>query len=189
VLRLLLSETVPILITTVVGVALLGLLNLLLTLAVIRRLRGYETRLAAQSRGDSGPDLLPVGTTLPAFSGRTAAGEEVTPAQTELALIAVLSTTCDVCHEQVPELARYLSERGVARDTALVVVVGDVDDPVGQQLADRVDAVATVVREPYDGPVTTALGARIFPAFYLVGDGVVRSHAIAVSELAEPVRA
>ncbi len=115
-------------------------------------------------------------TVLPAFSGRT--------------LLAFLSTTCDACHVQAPDLARYLAEHGVARDAALVVVVGDVDDPAGRQLADIVDPVATVVREPVDGPVSGPLGLRMFPSFYLIDDGgVVRSRAVVVSELAEPVRA
>lgn len=166
----------PILITAVVFVALLGVLNLMLTMAVVRQLRAHTTRLDELSRGNPELELLPVGTPLPTFSGRT--------------LVAFLSTTCDACHVQVPELVRYLAEHGVARDAALVVVVGDVDDPVGRQLADSVAPVATVVREPSDGPVSGTLGVRMFPTFYLLDDdSVVRSRAIAVSELAEPVRA
>jgi hypothetical protein len=170
----------PILIATVVSVALLGLLNLMLTLAVIRRLRVHTTQLAALTRGSPDLALLPAGTPLPALPGPDPAG---------LRLIAFLSTTCDVCHEQVPDLTRFLAAHGIARSAALVVVVGAVDDPAGQRLANPVDAVATVVREPSDGPVTSAFGVHLFPTFYLVDDGVVRSGAVAVSQLAEPVRA
>jgi len=163
-----------VLVVSVVLVGVLGLLNLLLMTAVIRRLRTHTTQLAVLTRGNPDLELLQPGTRLPAFTAPVARPE----------VIAFLSTSCDLCLIQAPELARYLREHGVARDTALVVIAGD--GPAGQELTDRLDAVATVVREPADGPVTSAFGVRLFPTFYAVGDGRVRSGAISVDQLPVP---
>jgi hypothetical protein len=182
-------KPVPILIAAVVLVTLLGLLNLLLMLAVIRRLREHTTQLAGLAAGgDPQSNLLADGAPLPAFSGRTTGGAVVANTPTAPRLIAFLSTTCDACHEQVPELARYLSDSGMARDDALVVVVGATDSS-GPLLAEELDPLATIVREPSGGPIGGAFGVRVFPTFYLVDGGVVRSAAIAVRHLAEPVAA
>ncbi|MBF9128221.1 hypothetical protein I0C86_04315 [Plantactinospora sp. S1510] len=166
----------PILVAAVVLVGLLSLLNLLLSLAIIRRLRGLE---AGGGHGDPTTELLAEGTPLPAFPGRPDGVE----------LIALLSTTCSACRDQLPALAGLLDGGAIGREAALVVVVGDVDDPAGAEYADALDAVATVRREPFGGPVSGAFGARIFPVFYRIDGGVVRTAAIAVDAIAEPARA
>jgi len=174
---------VPILVAAVVLVTALGLLNLLLLLAMLRRLRAYETRLPAAIGGDPQASLLPLGTPLPVFAGATGSGP------TGLAVVAFLSTGCDACQTQVPKLRRYLTDHELDRDAALVVVAGEEDDPVGRQYADQLGGSATVVREPQDGPIGRAFGARVYPTFYLVNGGVVRAAGIAVEQLAEPVPA
>ncbi|GAA0927801.1 TlpA family protein disulfide reductase [Virgisporangium aurantiacum] len=179
----------PYLIAAVVFTTVLGLLNLLLTLAVLRRLREQATQPAA---GNPDSELLPVGAPLPAFTGHTAGGGVVDGATAKPEVLAFLSTTCGACLEQVSALIRYVTDRGIARDAALVVVVGPADDPVGTELTADIDPVATVLREPLDGPVCRAFNQRLFPTFYLVADGVVRARSIDVDGLrthAEPTRA
>ncbi len=177
----------PILVALVVLVTALGLLNLLLLLAMLRRMRSYETRLSEMTGRDPAADLLPVGTPLPTFPWTTATGEAGSP--TGLELVAFLSAGCDACEKQLPRLERFLIDRDVDRNAALVVVASDDDDPVGRRYVDRLGPLVTVVQELPDGPIGRAFGTRMYPTFYLVSGGAVRSAGIAIEQLAEPVPA
>ena len=174
----------PILVAAVALVALLGLVNLLLLTAVVRRLAQHTTQLAGLRPGGAGPgdpglQLLPDGTPVPAFTGGGAG----------LALIAFLSTGCDACQEQLPKLLSYLAAHGIEREAALVVVVGAATDPAAGRLTAALEPAARVLREPLDGPVAGAFGVRMYPTFYLVTDGGLRSGTIAVDWLPEPAAA
>jgi hypothetical protein len=178
----------PFLIAAVVVVGLLCAVDLLLTLAVIRRLREHTTQLA-QLRAQA-PDmgLLATGTPLPSFTATSVDGATVGGGAAGTRIVVLLSTTCPACATELPNVRNYLRTNEIARDAAVVVVAGPDNADADRFVADLTQ-VATVVREPFDGPVTTALSARAFPSYYLVSDGVVRSSAIAVGELVEPVPA
>ncbi|MFG6192297.1 TlpA family protein disulfide reductase [Nonomuraea sp. JJY05] len=158
----------PYLVAAVVVVGLLCLVDLVLTLAVIRRLRVHTLRLAELT--PTGAPMVQPGTTLGDFSATALSGETVSRAFfSGPSVVAVFSTECASCHERLPEFASYLADTRPER--VLAVVAGD---PDGARLFTGELTSATVVVEPMGGPVSRALQVSRFPSFYLVdGDAVV----------------
>lgn len=146
------------LIAAVVLIGALAVLDLLLTLAVLRRLRAQAVR---QDAGD--PDL----------SLRDLVGRPLpdTPAAGTPALVALLSGSCPSCSVQAPAFSRYAEREPGGPDAVLAVVSGD-GEPA-RRLAALVAGSATVVTEPEQGPMTSALGVEVFPTFLRV-DGAGR---------------
>ncbi|MEV5413992.1 redoxin family protein [Thermopolyspora sp. NPDC052614] len=169
-----------------VVVGAIGVLNLVLTLGVIRRLR---------ARHDPPPNpptqpsrLSPVratGAPVGAFTTWTSQGEPVSTRffADGITLVGAFTEGCPACQEQLPaflELARSFSG---GRQRALVLLVGD-----PEALADKhrlLAPIATVVHEPeHAGRLGTALGIRAYPAFAIIdGDGVVRASGAEIEEL------
>ncbi|MBE1591596.1 TlpA family protein disulfide reductase [Nonomuraea angiospora] len=158
----------PYLVAAVVVVGLLCLVDLVLTLAVIRRLRVHTLRLAELA--PAGAPMVQPGTTLGEFSATALSGETVSRAFfSGPSVVAVFSTECASCHERLPEFASYLADTRPQR--VLAVVAGDPD--AARSFTGELTS-ATVVVEPMGGPVGRALRVSRFPSFYLVdGDGVV----------------
>src|SRR5262245_16423284 len=112
----------PVLVSAVVLVGVLCALDLVLTLAVIRRLRDHTVRLSQVGGGI--PELAAPGTRLGTFTATSLEGGTVsTDFFTGPTVVGVLSTTCPGCQERLPEFARYLAEH--AGRPALVVVQGE----------------------------------------------------------------
>ncbi|SDI27973.1 TlpA disulfide reductase family protein [Nonomuraea jiangxiensis] len=175
------------LVAAVVFVGVLCALDLVLTLAVIRRLRVHTLKLDAISVPT--PDLLPDGTAVPDFTATGLDGEVMTGQELRPGVLAFFSTTCRACKEQLPEFLRYLRETDQRPDRVLAVVVG-ADSPDGLELLDSLRGTATVVREELDGPVGAAFSARIFPTFYLVDEnGIIQAGTVAAAGLAAPAMA
>src|SRR3954468_18824844 len=139
----------PFLIALVVLLTALGVLNLLLTVALVRRLREHTKLLDALYElvgvepGIS-PDRTGIvpGETVGDFRTTTVDGEPV--GRDDLApatVVAFLAATCDSCHEQLPDLLTYARERG--RQRVLAVVDGAGGDPT--ELVERLNAAARVV--------------------------------------------
>jgi hypothetical protein len=171
----------------VVLVGALGLLNLLLTITVIRRLRQHPAVLGG-GRSSVERGLLPVGATITGFSSRTVDGDRITGTSFESpTLVTLFSTDCGACTDEIPLLVAWLDRHRYARNQALAVVTGDpgLAKPFVQALRDRV----ALVVEPIHGPVSTAFATTAFPACYLVdGTGTVLAAATTLDELAgEPV--
>jgi hypothetical protein len=165
----------------------LGLLNLLLTIAVIRRLRQNPALLGGAGRSAENR-TLPVGATVTGFSTSTVDGDRITGTSfTAPTLVAFFSTDCGACTDEIPRLVAWLDRHGYPRTQALAVVTGDPDlaRPFLDALRDRV----TLVVEPVHGPLSTAFRTSAFPACYLVdGAGRVIAAASTLDELAaEPV--
>ncbi|MGW6501124.1 TlpA family protein disulfide reductase [Nonomuraea angiospora] len=158
----------PYLVAAVVVVGLLCLVDLVLTLAVIRRLRVHTLRLAELA--PAGAPMVQPGTTIGEFSATALGGETVSRAFfSGPSVVAVFSTECASCHERLPEFASYLADTRPER--VLAVVAGD---PDAARLFTGELTSATVVVEPMGGPVSRALRVSRFPSFYLVdGDAVV----------------
>ncbi|MFF0865598.1 TlpA family protein disulfide reductase [Nonomuraea sp. NPDC003560] len=158
----------PYLVAAVVIVGLLCLVNLVLTLAVIRRLRAHTLRLS--ELGPTRPPTVQPGTTIGEFSATTADGGTVSRAFfSGISVVAVFSTECASCHELLPEFTSYLADTRPER--VLAVVTGDPDEA---RRFTRELTSATVVVEPMGGPVSRALQVSQFPSFFLVdGDAVV----------------
>lgn len=157
----------------VILVGVLCLLNLVLTLGVIRRLREHSEQLSAA--GGAGPKpILSAGEPIGEFEATTADGAVVsrsTLLDGESHLVGFFSVNCQFCKEQLPRFVEYA--RGVAggRQRVLAVVVDDGDT---SELVSALDPVARLVLEPHDGPLATAFGVTGSPAFCRVAeDGTV----------------
>lgn len=182
----------PFLVAAVVFVGVLCAVDLVLTLAVIRRLRLHTLQLAELP--PPGPQLLPVGTRIPDFLATTPDYETVTGADFRPGVIAFFSTTCAACKEQLPRFLQYLETFGHERGQVLAVVTGAAvtgkESPENHGYAEELRGVARVVREELDGSVGKAFSANVFPAFYLVDDeGVIRVSTVSVDGLAAHVPA
>lgn len=152
---------VPVLLAVVVLVGVVAVLDLVLTVGVIRRLREH-TELLSSVRGLGGPPIAEIGQEIGEFTTVTVAGIPID--RNGLAgetLVGFFTPQCAPCKERLPgfvELARSVSG-GPAR--VLATVVGD-----GAEVADMVAAlrpVAQVVTEPRGGPVSTAFNVGAFP--------------------------
>jgi hypothetical protein len=164
-----------------VAIGLVGalcVLDLLLTLAVIRRLKEVGTRISALERSSParGPSLLPAGASVPTFSALTATGEPLS--EETLAggrsLVAFLHGGCRPCQDLVPELRAYLSGPDGGDRRVVAVVVGEPDDP-GDGLAGELRGLATIVRGTDAPSVASAFAVTGFPTLYAVAEGRVQA--------------
>jgi thiol-disulfide isomerase/thioredoxin len=173
---------------TVVGVV--CLVNLMLTLAMIRRVRQHGEKLAVgpMFRGES--MTLQAGSRVPGFSVTAASGERRTLADLtgSRSLVGFFAPGCPPCHGQLPEfsdLARTI-HGGPTQVLAVITGEGEVAADFAADLAD----VATVVTELPNGPAATAFSARGRPCFYLVGaDGRIEASGRTVRRLTSAVPA
>lgn len=160
----------------------LTVLNLVLTLGVVRRLREHTALLSAAP--SSAPLMLAAGEQADEFVASTVDGEPV--ARDLLAghtVVAFLSTSCTPCRERLPELIETARAAAGGRRQVLAVINGS-DERTAQEYAERLAPVARVVVEPPRGPVTTAFGVRAFPSFAIVDDrGVIAVSNVDLREL------
>jgi hypothetical protein len=178
---------VPIVIAAVAVVGALCLLDLLLTFAVIRRLREHTAMLADQQRQSlAGPPVIGLspGEAPGAFSAVTRDGPRVDH-NTGLRVVAFLSTACSICPERVPPLLEYLAAHQVDRASTLAVVVGPDSQPA--PYLDGLAEFAQVCLEAEDGDVATAFKVAGYPAFCVLGaDGTVLASGYDPASLPEP---
>jgi hypothetical protein len=175
-----------ILTAAVVVVGVLCLLDLLLTLGVVRRLREHSELLSSGVR-QGGRSLsitdLAIGETAAAFDVATAGGPRVSgPAG--LRVVAFFSPGCSVCPERVPAFVEYLASNTVARESVLAVIEGtDGEAPYQRTLAE----VAQVCTGTDGDVVNEAFKAQGYPAFCLLDtDGALLASGVAPSILTEP---
>lgn len=155
----------------------LTVVNLVLLLGVVRRLREHDDQLAKLAVGGAAPGgipelIAPVGSRVGSFAVRSVDGLPVGNGSLPAgSLVGFFSPGCDTCHERVPDFVRAgaeLSER------ALAVVVEDGRDPAS--LVADLGAVATVVLEKPGGALMEAFAVQGFPVFAIVGaDGAIRA--------------
>ncbi|GGP15646.1 hypothetical protein LDL08_37140 [Nonomuraea glycinis] len=145
----------PFMIAAVVLVGVLCLVNLLLTFAVLRRLREHTTeleRLAGEPRTLPFDPSFLVGRTLPATATRAVPSPR---------LVGFFDADCGSCHEHAPKFAAEARP-----GTSLAFVTG-----TGRQLQNLVDVVgeasAVVVAEEA-AAVAADLGIQTFPMFLRV---------------------
>jgi hypothetical protein len=160
-----------ILAAAVVVVGVLCLVDLLLTVGVIRRLR-VHTELLSRVRGEQGGDIaitsLGAGAIPGSFTGQGSAGEPVTgPAGWRMA--AFFSSTCSACPEKVPGFVDYVRARHLERGSVLAVVAtADAAEPV--PYLDSLAAVAHVCQVPHGSEPEKAFKVAGFPAFFLLDE-------------------
>jgi Redoxin len=155
----------------VIIVGALCLLDLLLTLGVIRRLRDQAAMFDRIRSGEQPLLGLAAGKTPAPFKATSAEGAAVRgPAG--LSLVAFFAASCPACPKRVPAFAEYLRTHRIGRDEALAVVTGQTAESVAY-LGDLA-AVANVCIQPHDGSVGQAFGVQRFPAFFLLdADGTI----------------
>jgi len=155
------------LITAVVLLTGLGIVNLLLLLAVIRRLREHAERLDASSTAPA--ELLAPGAAVPPVTAITTDGRPLTDADLRGTLVGFFSPTCRHCRTQRP----LFIERADAEPAIAVVVDDGTADVAGD--VDALTPVARVVVCGPDDPLPRAFSVHAYPALFLVGDdGAIR---------------
>ncbi|MEU5266143.1 TlpA disulfide reductase family protein [Amycolatopsis sp. NPDC021455] len=161
----------PFVVAALVLLGLLCLLNLLLTVGILRRMR---------ARTASGtPFALRPGSAVGEFAVTTTDGEPLTLASLN-GTVAFFSADCAACHETLPDFLAYARAQG--RGNVFAVFGGDEPDTV-RALAE----VAHVVTADLDGgPVAAAFRNTWTPALYVVADGRVAATAGRVHELPVP---
>lgn len=164
----------------VAAVVLLGVLcivNLLLTLGILHRLRTQPTWTA-----DPVFALRP-GSTVGEFSATTTTGEPVS-SDGLTGLVGFFSAGCAVCHEVLPHFTERAAQ--LPRGSVLAVVRGNDEETVR-----ALTPVARVVVADLDGgPVARAFQNTRTPALYLLDDDHrVIAAGIRMAELADAVGA
>lgn len=159
-----------VLISACAFVGVLCLVDLLLTLGVIRRLREHTAIFARIPQlqpdlAESGVTTLADGEAPQGFRATTSDGMEVT-GPGGLRVVAFFSTTCPMCRERAPAFIDYLRARVVGRDDVLVVVAGEADEPPSYLSA--LAELAHVCMEAHGGPVGRAFAVQGYPGFFLL---------------------
>ncbi|MER6308679.1 hypothetical protein [Streptomyces sp. NPDC001657] len=165
----------PYLVAAVVLIGALCLLDLLLTVGLVRRLRAQQApRPSADGFAHAG--MLPPGGIVGAFDTRTVDGRPLHRRDLGTGTVVVfLSPGCPPCHQLVPRVAAALGA-APANEAVAVVAGGMEGDPDTEQLLKELGPVARVVLEPGTGPMTEAFAARAFPVMCrvrAVGDELV----------------
>jgi hypothetical protein len=160
------SVPMPLVVSGFILVGALCLLNLLLTLGVLRRLREHSARLAEvpDFSMEDGPAYSAkfTGRPLPDFSARAIDGTQISPQSLmgSPGMIAVLRVGCGPCHEQLPGFVGWAGDTDA---TATALVTGpssDATDMIGR-LAD----VSVVVAGREADALAETLGVNVFPTF------------------------
>ncbi|MFV2195698.1 TlpA disulfide reductase family protein [Nocardiopsis sp. LOL_012] len=144
----------------------LCLLNILLTVGVIRRLKEH-TETIEQLRSAvpvlPGQIMLPAGEEVADFSAETTDGTTVSRDALEgETLVGVFSPGCSACAEQLPLFTDLAGSYPGGRDRVLAVVVGGAEE-AADEIA-RLTPVARVVQEEHGGTTAPAFGVNGFPA-------------------------
>lgn len=160
------------LVAAVILIGLITLLNLVLCIGLVRRLREQGQQDHSSHRHgtpDPGPIQLPVGQPVPAFEARTVDGAPIGSA--DLAgrtMVGFFSPGCGACEEQLPLFVAAARKSG---RPPLAVVAGA--NGTSAPYVEKLRGSAQVVQELDRGPIQQAFGVRGFPAFVLVEDGVL----------------
>jgi hypothetical protein len=152
----------------VLVVGALALLDLFLSLAIIRRLRTMESGQAWRPEAD---DLTPLGTVLGPLTISTVDGASVTDAELRggPTFVALLRVGCGPCGEFVDQVA---SGAVTVPARSLIVVVRDGGDE--GTYADRLDGWGRVAVTDIDSAQLGAFGeVGAFPTFLRFENGVV----------------
>ncbi|WP_327587455.1 hypothetical protein OHA25_10955 [Nonomuraea sp. NBC_00507] len=161
----------PYIVTLVILLGVLCLLNLALTVGVIRRLRKHSEALAARSDDGNGRQaILREGAVAPPYDTIATDGAAVSrDLITEPVLVGVFSPGCDACHKAMPDFLAS-AERFPGGPQQVLAVIVDEKGESGP-LRTELEPVARVVVEDMGGPVTSALQVQAFPVFAIVGGG------------------
>lgn len=143
-------------------------LDLLLTLAVLRRLRNRSSAAPALTE-DGG---IPVGATVAPFSSRCIEGMPLTERDlTDGAVVSFFTPGCKPCRDKLPRFVEQVGALQGRRQAIAVVVAGSHEQRYAdeaQAMAEQLSSVVRVIRETPEGPCASAFGVRAFPAQFAV---------------------
>lgn len=160
----------------------LTVLNLLMSFAIIRRLRDLESRGGGHAHhdGDLADDLPAAGTRIGAFSVPTVDGDQLDEQALagEPVLVAFLSATCGPCKDLLPALAA----RPDPDRARTILFVSDDGDEAAKEFAESLRVHGRVALADSQGPVGTAFGGvEMFPIVLTVEQGVITAADIRLS--------
>lgn len=158
----------------VVGVT--AALNLVFTLAVVRRLREHEEKLSRASFAEAPdvPDALATGERPDAFEATTVDGARVTERSLAGGIVGAFSPGCGPCEEAMPKFIEAVRHR--PKDEVLAVVA---DTDGAAAIVEQLRPVARVVLEPPAGALQAAFRIPGFPTLYTFdADGAVATSSI-----------
>jgi hypothetical protein len=145
---------------------LLCLVNLLLMLGIVRRLRDHESRIQEMSM-QRGPDWHPidpipsVGESIEEFTAETVDGAAIDHRSVFGATAVFLDANCDSCHDRIPEIAQWA--KGGERARIFAFVNGQ--DEEKAEIIAALNPVTQVVSDTFQLHVTKSFRVRKFPAY------------------------
>jgi len=174
----------PYLLAAVVLVGAVGMLNLILMLGVLRRLREHGELLARPGSGGSGADsgLLAAGETIGEFRTRTVDGGAISHDDlTRDMVVAFFSPHCQPCKDLLPTFVEYAGHAG-GRGRIVAVVSGDRSETA--DMATALVPVARVLTDDDARPLVGAFSTTGYPAIYVMGEnGIVAGSGHSMSVL------
>ncbi|MFD6099498.1 TlpA family protein disulfide reductase [Nocardiopsis flavescens] len=177
-----------ILTAAVVVLTALALFNLVLTMALVRRLRRVE------STGHRGslpafPDLerLPAGRAVPEFTATSATGAEVSSRERvgDRAVYAFFDTDCGICKKQLRPLVEFAADAGLAPEQVIAFIGHENPDADVDAYTSVLENRATIVMQSLDDEVGRAFSPGGVPAVVLAdADGIIVRSGVEVEDLA-----
>ena len=165
--------------TAVIVLAVLVLLDLLLSVAIVRRLRDHEAQLA-----DALPSTEPglrTGTPMPDFTSADGSLTRTDVLGTPV-LLGFFSTGCRFCPAQAEQLAHRVAEL-TARSIRVVNVLTVTDETVADDLTPVLEKSGTVVTEHGPGGLMATFSISGTPSFLLFdGEGTLLGKGHSVDE-------
>ncbi|MGC4895992.1 TlpA disulfide reductase family protein [Micromonospora sp. DT31] len=175
----------------VAGLILVGtitVLNLLLTFAVIRRLRANAAATASGSGSDFTGAVPAAGERPDTFVARDLDGAVLDDEANPATLVGFFSTGCEACVEQLPTFVRHAADSPGGRARTVAVVQGD--ETQADSFLRELTPVARVVLESGSSPVSTAFRIGAFPSWVLLDtDGAVRDSGVGLDRLPRTIAA
>lgn len=174
------------LVSAVVVLAVVVVLNLVLTLALIGRLRTLTA--AASAPRASHLDGPAIGSPVPRIEIAAVGGTVVDTAEAsaEELLVAFVAAGCTPCHEQLPALRSLVASRAGQGGRAVVVVLAPDGD--AEEFVTAFDGVAPVAVEGDEATIARAFEVTGYPAYIECSGGTVRSVHPTVADLRDLAR-
>ncbi|GLW22399.1 TlpA family protein disulfide reductase [Microbispora triticiradicis] len=163
------------LVAGLVAVGAVAIIDLLLTVAVIRRLREHSDLLRqTMNSGFSASVVAPVGTEIGAFTATTTTGATIGDGDVASGtVVAFLSAGCEPCRTRLPQFVAYAKNADLR--AVAVMMDGDRDDPRFQEMLSALESVGEVIVEEFGKPVWQAFRVQGTPAFVATGNGRIVS--------------
>ncbi|GGK82974.1 hypothetical protein Sme01_16980 [Sphaerisporangium melleum] len=142
-------------------VGLLSMLNFILLIGVIRRLRHGTNSTGLQTRSLPEIKSLPAGTPISDFQSITV--DQAPLSRNDLQdgmTVGFFMVDCGTCHEKLPYFISA-AQRGETKEQVIAVVVGDAI--AAEEMVTQLTSVGRVIVEDHFGPVATAFAVSSFP--------------------------